>query len=287
MNKHIYRPNPECAIGNLSLLMGTHAMKCLVNNVQPMFHRDVDLYGRSEIISIPNKTDNDVPVDNGVGHVNGFIHMQFPDIGNIMRQIIKPTSKLEELMNKLRREIKDCKVGFHIRRGILAEDSKKFAFHPFASQEAIDAMIEEANRLDVPVYILSDSDSTKEYFKSMVPKAVSLDVEIGFTSDEHSQKKEVENEKLHKKMNSFAEWFLLSEMDTIYMTNGGIDENMDKKAPHGITSTFGYSAALYGGKIPHYVFNDGVIFYPERKDNIDSKRYFWSDPGLVRNNIQK
>jgi hypothetical protein len=194
-----------------------------------------------------------------------------------MRQIIVPSNTLKKRMDSLRPKIVDCVAAFHIRRGTLADDSKQFGFLPFASDEAIESMIKEANRLGEPVYVHSDSESTKSYFLKNVPRAISLEVPIGFTSDEHSQRQIVENENVATKMNSFAEWFLLSEMPIIYMTAGGINgRNVDSVVEEGITSTFGYSAALYGGKIPHYVFNDGFIFYPDGK-NGPNHRYSWSD----------
>jgi hypothetical protein len=81
-------------------------------------------------------------------------------------------------------------------------------------------------------------------------------------------------------MNSFAEWFFMSEMPSVYITMGGINgRNVDTVVEEGITTTFSYSAALYGGIIPHYVFNDGYIFYPDGK-NTPEKRYSWSDMNL-------
>jgi len=57
---------------------------------------------------------------------------------------------------------------------------------------------------------------------------------------------------------------------------GGVaGRNVSPGTKEGVSSTFGYSAALYGGKIPYYVFNDGHIFYPDGKEN--SPRLCWSD----------
>jgi hypothetical protein len=280
MNPNVYRPSPASAIGNMSLNMVTHAIGCIQRNQQPLFHKDVLLYGRDELLDIVNVCDIDVSTDSGYSVVNGWLHLQYPDIGTIMKQIIKPSKKLEEYMNTLRPKLSQCKAAFHIRRGTLAEDSKKFAVFPGASDESVDAMILEANKLNEPVYILSDSESTKKYFMDRVPKAVSLDVPMGFTSDEQSQNKRVNQEDLQLKMNSFAEWFLMSELPKVYMTTGGINgRNVDTHVKEGITTTFSYSAALYGGIIPHYVFNDGYVFYPDGS-NGPNKRYCWSDMDL-------
>ena len=68
----------------------------------------------------------------------------------------------------------------------------------------------------------------------------------------------------------------MSKMPKSYTTIGGnCGRNIPEGEVEGISSTFGYSAALYGDKIPYYVFNDGVIFYPDGK--INSPRLSWSD----------
>lgn len=273
---NVYRPNPTSAIGNLSLNMATHAARCS-KEYPPLFHPDVLAYGKDNLINVPNVLPVDVPQDNGKGYINGFIHLQIPQISVVMNEVIKPTEFMNTVVNKYHRDLKGCVAGFHARRGLSAEDSKQYGFLPFASRVAIDAMVLEANKLDAPVYFLSDSVSTKEYFKSKVPLARCLDIDIGFTADEHSQKVEVNDEDFQNKVNSMAEWFLLSRMPKVYMTAGGINgRNVDSEVEEGITSTFGYSAALYGGKIPYYVFNDGYIHYPDGKGTL-GKRYCWSD----------
>jgi hypothetical protein len=243
-----------------------------------MFHPDVLAYGKDKLIRVPNVLPIDVPQDNGKGYINGFIHLQIPEVSKVMNELIQPTDFMLNIVEKFYQgQLKDCVAGFHARRGLSAEDSKQYGFLPFASQTAIDAMVIEANKLDDPVYFLSDSVATKEYFKSRVPLAHCLDIDIGFTADEHSQKVEVHDEDFTNKVNSMAEWFLLSRMPKVYMTAGGINgRNVDSEVEEGITSTFGYSAALYGGKIPYYVFNDGYIHYPDGKGKLD-KRYMWSD----------
>lgn len=268
----LYKPISEAAIGNLSLSMATHFM--LAKN--PGFHPDVYKYGRDKFIKCKHVTDQGEI--KGYNTINGFIHIKLPNVGRVMQDIIQPTDVLQKEIDQTYEKVKDCVAGFHIRRGTSCEDSARFGYLPFASEEAIESMINEANRLGEPVLIMSDSVSTKEYFLSKVPKAISLDLAIGFTACEHSQKVEVEDEDHRLKMNSFVEWFVLSKMPKIYMTAGGVyGINMPTFKREGLTSTFGYSAALYGGIIPHYVFNDGFIFYPNGT-NEPRFRHNWSDP---------
>jgi len=264
---NIFRARQDSsAIGNLSLCMATHTIEC-INQKQPvLFHKDVLANGRGECIDFINICENDVPECNGYGRIYGLVHLRFPDIGQTMKQIIKPSKKLEEYMITLRPKLKTCVAAFHIRRGACSEDSFKFSSgHTFGSDTAVEAMIQEANKLNEPVYILSDSESTKKLFLKNVPKAISLDLSIEHTSDKCE-------------MDSLAEWFLLSEIPIIYMTAGAVNgRNVDSQVQEGLTTTFSYSAALYGGIIPHYVFNDGYIFYPNGADHgPNNKRYSWS-----------
>ena len=269
---NIFRARQESsAIGNLSLCMATHAIECIQQKQQGLFHKDVLLYGRGECIDFIHICDNDVPEQNGYGRIYGLVHLHFPYIGQVMKQIMKPSKKLEVYLDTLRPKLSKCVAAFHIRRGALSEDSFKFSSgHTFGSDTAVEAMIQEANKINEPVYILSDSESTKKIFLEKVPKAISLDLSIGFTTDEHT------TNDIQFKMDSLAEWFLLSEIPIIYMTAGATNgRNVDSQVQEGLTTTFSYSAALYGDKIPHYVFNDGYIFYPNGT-NGPNHRYCWS-----------
>ena len=47
-------------------------------------------------------------------------------------------------------------------------------------------------------------------------------------------------------MNSILEWFIMSRMPQVYTTMGGvIGRNVPPGTKEGVSSTFGYSAALY------------------------------------------
>jgi hypothetical protein len=124
------------------------------------------------------------------GFINAFIHLRFPEIGDIMRKCIQPTIQMQKMIDTHWDVVKDCVAGFHIRRGTSAEDSSKFARVPFASDEAVESMIQTALNIDQPVFIMSDSVSTREHFLKSVPKAISLNLEIGFTASEFSQETE-------------------------------------------------------------------------------------------------
>jgi hypothetical protein len=264
----LFRPSPDCAIGNLSIRIASHYIntKC-----QGAFHPDVYAYGRDRMFKFKCVSTHEGEVDDK-SRIHGFWHLLCPQFGEVMRHLIDPSEEMQERIDAQWSKIAHCEAGFHIRRGTFSEDSSKFAFFPAGAQKAVDAMVDKANALDVPVFVISDSVSTKREFIRRVPKAVALDLDIGFTACEHSQNQDTKDETLESKMNSVLEWFLLSKMPQIYTTMGGVcGRNVPEDTEEGVSSTFGYSAALYGGCVPHYVYNDGTIFYP------DNGRLGWSD----------
>lgn len=277
----LFRPKPDCAIGNLSLCMATHFLN---TGGRGKFHRDVYAHGRDRMFIFDSVALDDGP-EKDESCINGYLHLRYPDIAAIMKILIKPSPEMQKMIDDAWEKVHECVAGFHIRRGTYAEDSERFAFFPTASDQAVDAMVEKAIRLDAPVFVISDSVSTREDFKRRVPKAVSLDLDIGFTACEQSQNTDtpVEEEDIRLKMNSVLEWFVLSKMREVYTTMGGVcGRNVPEATPEGISSTFGYSASLYGGILPHYVYNDGTIFYPNTYEkgwsDIDTGKYI-----LIRN----
>ena len=225
----------------------------------------------------------------GESSINAFFHFNPFNVEHLRHSII-PTPELQKRIDKAYEHIKDCKAAFHVRRGTCAEDSTKYGFLPFASQRAVNAMIREAQKIQGKVYVASDSLSTKKYIREKLgeDKVVMMDFDIGFTADEHSQYVDVEDEALENKLNSYVEWFLLGKCPSVYITAGGVcGRNVPHGTEEGITSTFGYSAAVYGNKIPYYVFNDGVIFYPFVVQQPSDPRYCWSDLPMPTNTLKQ
>jgi len=268
----VYRPSGVEALGNLSLSLATHFLQ----SENPAVHEDVYKYGRDRWLKIDRVVKDGEGTINYKGILNSFLHLSHPGISDRMRQCIQPTEELHAHVDWCYEKVKHCVAAFHIRMGLNAEDSAKFAQYPAASMDAVEAMISYANTLDKPVYVLSDSDSTKAYFMSKVPKAVCMDFEIGFTACEKSQVERSDDDAI-KRRNSFTEWFLLSKMPVIYTTMGGVNHrNMMPYHVEGVSSTFAYSAGIYGSVPVWYVFNDGCIFYPNGKSK-PFERHFWSD----------
>ena len=271
----------EDALGNFGMKLATFLTWCNQTGHKPLVDDAFFKYGRQLAIrpTIPSAPDGPGVVVPGQCNINSFFHFNPENVKNI-QQIIKPTKELEARIDIAYAEVKKCKAAFHIRRGLSAPDSVHLGFLPFASQEAVDAMIKEAKKIKGKVYVASDSPMTKEYVKKQLgeDKVVMFDWTPGFTADEHSQKVKVKDEDVDKKLNSYVEWFLLSKCPTVYITAGGVQgRNVPHGTEEGITSTFGYSAAIYGGKIPIYVFNDGEMFLPFPMAHPNNPKYCWSD----------
>lgn len=271
----LYRPRPDCGIGNLTIYLATHR---IYTNGQGTYHPDVYAYGRDRMFQFKYVGDPNTEIKDSSCTLNSYTHLRCPNLGEVMRDIITPSAEMQARIDEQWPKLADCVAGFHIRRGTYAEDSSKFAYFPSASQLAVDAMIGKALTMDAPVFVISDSVSTKKYFLERVPKAVALDLTIGFTACEHSQNHDTEDESVDAKFNSALEWFLMSKMPQVYTTMGGVcGRNVYEGIEEGVSSTFGFSAAIYGGKIPYYVYNDGTFFYantPQRGwSDIDTGKY--------------
>lgn len=266
----LFRPKPFHAIGNLSLSLATHFIN---SGGVGRFHKDVYLYGRDQMFVFKHVSDEENGKLEDMSYINAFVHLKHENLGEVMRYLIQPSPRMQSRVDKAWEKISHCVACFHIRRGTYSEDSSSFAVFPSASDKAVDAMVAKALEMDQPVFVLSDSVSTKEDFLRRVPKAVALDHAIGFTACEHSQNAgEVEDEAFEAKMNSVMEWFLISKFSTVYTTMGGVGGiHVPEGTPEGVSSTFGFSATIYGGHLPHYVYNDGTFFYP------DSGKKGWAD----------
>ena len=272
---------PHHAIGNFSLVLASFLTACRMNNLEPLVDDSFFKYGRHLALkpTIPSAPSRPGEIVKGQGQINSWFHFNPLNVEHL-KQVIQPTQDLQILIDAAYQKIKGCRAAFHIRRGLSAPDSKHLGFLPFASQKAVDAMIREARKIKGKVYIASDSPMTKEYVRKQLgdAKVVMFDHEIGFTADEHSQKIEVKDEATTNKLNSYVEWFLLGMCPSVYITAGGVrGRNVSDDTEEGITSTFGYSAAVYGGKIPTYVFNDGKLFYPFVVSQPSHPKYAWSD----------
>lgn len=180
----------------------------------------------------------------------------FKHIHSNLNKIIKPNKVLDKLIKKYNH---DLHFGIHIRRGACSKDSENMGCHGidengeikkayFATDSALDKFINIVENTDAKFFLASDSREIKEMFKKRFPnKIVTLDHEIVLTYDcVFLKNSEVSKEQRYA---CYLDWFLLSMCKEIFITAGNNDENLSG------FSTFGYSAAAYGRRTIHFVFN--------------------------------
>ena len=266
------------SFGNFVMKIITFVTWCQKNGHDPLISDDFFRHDRDRILvpTIPCQPGRPGEIIEGQYAVDGFFHFDPQHVKNLQR-FIQPTQQLKNAIEDAFTKVKNCKGSLHIRRGSSCSDSQHFGNIPFASQEAVDSMIEECRKINGQIFVASDSPSTKKYVCQKLgnDKVVTFDWDIGFTTGPGS---------FDTKLNSYVEWFLLSRCPPVYITMGGVvGRNVPPGTTEGFTSTFGYTASLFGGRIPIYVFNDGHVHFPVPTRNI-TNRYCWSELPLPRVN---
>jgi len=178
----------------------------------------------------------------------------FHHVHSNLRQIIKPSTELEELIHKYDHGLE---YGIHIRRGACSKDSENIGCHGvdesgeikkayFAKDTAIQKFIEIVDTTDAKFFLASDSREIKEMFKTKFPdKIVTLEHDIVLTYKCDTLKNyDVTREQRYA---CYLDWFLLAKCKQLYITAGNQDLTD--------LSTFGYSAGAYGRSNIHFVFN--------------------------------
>jgi hypothetical protein len=171
----------------------------------------------------------DLPVYEPKIIINDFT---IKNVHPLIRKLMSPSQELERELEKY--SLDGIKLGIHVRRGGACQDSVKVVNPPtdsFASDEAVDRMVQIAARHNGNVFLASDSPSTKKKFN-----ARSLDINISIL---HGQE---------DRLGIFLDFFLLSKCPEIIVTGGNFPN-------HPGLSTFGYMAAIYGNK-PFTIFRN-------------------------------
>lgn len=170
--------------------------------------------------------------------------------------IVKPSKKVQELIDNFSFLVKDVTCGIHIRRGAYSIDSSNVGCHGidqdgniipayFASNSALDKFEKVIKESSGPVFIASDSKEVKDLFKRKYnDKVRTYDTEIVLTykCDFLKNYDVCQSDRL----NCYVEWFLLSMCPKLFITGGDGDTNI---------STYGYSAACYGLKPINMIIN--------------------------------
>ena len=186
-----------------------------------------------------------------------FLNPQYFNIVHkpFIHKVLKPTNQMEKLIEKYKHLVEDVQCGIHIRRGAFSNDSSKMGCHGmnedgtikpayFASDSAVEKFEEIVKLVTGRVYIASDSKELKQQFKTKFGDKISfLDADIVLTYDCVFLKNETKND---DRLNCYLDWFLLSKCKNLYLTGGQNGQDM---------STFGYTAAAYGGCGLSFIFN--------------------------------
>ena len=185
-------------------------------------------------------TDPDEEVYNANIYINNFT---FNHVHPLMRQVVSPTPDIAE---RVRQNNHECNVGLHIRRGNHGPDSKALddgtPHEEFAWMFCDDALLEKFIKIiedsPEPVFVSTDSMHLKKQLLEQYPEKVKVS---GISKVVHSRVCDGGDV-----TDMFVDWFLLAQCKKVYVTAG--DVNMKG------FSTFGYTAAVYGGAQIEMVF---------------------------------
>jgi len=169
-----------------------------------------------------------------------------------IRNIIKPTPYMEQLIEKNMHMLEGVSCGMAIRRGSYCEDSRQYSdersdqpqyFH--CSQSGLEHFKEAMRNTQGRIFITSDSQSTlKTLVEEFGNKLVTIDT-IFTVGAEHDRVGEKNYTDYH---NIYLLFFMLSKCPHLYITGG----NKDLVG----FSTYGYMAAIYGNIPFTIIFND-------------------------------
>lgn len=163
-------------------------------------------------------------------YINQFTMSQ---VHPMIRKLIRPSQKLQKVLDEKAHLVKDVRAGVHVRRGASSRDSRSIVQADtdiFANDWALQKF-QEIVKENAPVFLASDSPETKKFFRGVK----TLDTEISVVHDE------CPDVPVSGRRNIFVDFFLLSQCPLLFLTGGNFPN------PPGL-STFGYMAAMYGGK---------------------------------------
>jgi hypothetical protein len=235
----LYTIGAKTGWGNIVLLLSDLYHNCK----EPFVHSSINNVKRGVEFSGFTITDRtDLPEYSPKLFINPYY---FTIIHPLCRQIIRPSEEMKLLIEKYIHLVEGVSSAVHIRRGWADSDSKDMGhhYHPdgtirpayFASDKALEKFIEVIRNEPGKVFLASDSEKTKNMLKQMFPeKVMCLDMKIVLTYE--CDQAVTDDERLA----CYLDWFLLSMCPSVHVTGGEPDSSG--------FSTFGYSAAVYGGK---------------------------------------
>jgi hypothetical protein len=174
----------------------------------------------------------------------------YNNIHNKIRNIIKPTTFMEELISKHEHILDDVSCGISIRRGTYAVDSVQYSdgteqdvSHYFCSDEGLKNFEKIIEKSPGKVFVSSDSTITINTLVSKFGEKIkTLNTKTFTIAMKQDQKPSMKDYQ-----NSFLKFFILSKCPKLYLTGGRGDMVG--------FSTYAYMASIYGSKPIEIVFN--------------------------------
>ena len=268
----IFTLSKDLGYANLVIKLPTFIIQCIGKNVNPVLHEDLFKYDYINKCfdfsllrytfykdkSLYNKvTDPNIKDELIVHNLTHFNN----NLSFLLRILFKPSIYMSNLINEYQYLTNDTQAAFHIRLGTNGTDSKNMADFPCANETAIKTIIKKMLNYNT-IYLASDSNEVKnkiiDKYKNFI-NIKTLDLNFGYTTTNNVEK--------NGAVNSILEWFLLSKCPKIYTTMGGFDKTHSSK---GMSSTFGYTASIYGNTDICYIYNDGTT------SNGYEDNFYWS-----------
>lgn len=244
MDAEVYRPVvPKPGFGNLLILLSV----CKSNGVKYV-HKDIFDYEFGNCFTVHGFTITDQ--DGRCPHLPVYINQENRNtVHTLCRDIVKPTAHLMYLVARHSHLLDGVTLGVNIRRGNWSADSTQFAgstdpkFY-FCSDAGLEKFKHFIGANQGRVYVTSDSPSTKRHLKDIFgDKVTMLDTEYTHTAEQTDETVQT----VKNLQDVYLSWYLLSMCPGVLVTAGRGDSVG--------FSTFGYMAAIYGGKPLHFVFN--------------------------------
>lgn len=222
----MYRPGVG-GLGNIFI----HLTQCHVVS-DTIYNGRRDEYIKLENIEVKND-DGTLPDKETHVYIGHPIH-------NRIRDILKPTSYMQELIDEYGHLVKGVGFALQIRRCGLAKNfNEQTKETNYCTDETLKKFFTIMETTHGDVYVTSDCQETKQLFKNKWPERVRiLDKPSVHTSSDFDTDPKF----------PILEFFLLSECPFVYCTGGDPVTGMSM-------STYGYMAAIYGNKPYTFVFN--------------------------------
>jgi hypothetical protein len=254
-NKVIFIRPESMGWGNIVLSLIDLVFYCKQNNIEPWVHDSINDVNREVIFSGFQVTSDKTTTEYKTRIIineSMYRMVQIP----LIREIIKPSDYMNDLIQQNKHLVNDVCCGIHIRRGAFSNDSSEIGCHGykengtikpayFATDEAVKKFEEIVDKTDGKIFIASDSKELKKSFKEKFGNKINFletDIALTYHCDFLKNKDTKQN-----RINCYLEWFLLSMCPILHITAGNRD----------LTdfSTFGYTAGVYGKSELNFVFN--------------------------------